>query len=124
MKEITFEFFLKCKEVKLVKCSPNGFLISVTVKVGYVKTSTGFWRQEEDVTNLLVVLLEENQFLSQALNLHLQIGSDHSQLIQNPSEPSDVCFDGLAHSQLIFIPAEQTILYFYLQYFCFAMLLL
>ena len=55
-------------------------------------------------THLLVVLLEVDQLLPQALDLHLQVGADHGQLVQNLSEAADVSLDRLAHGELVLIP--------------------
>lgn len=53
-----------------------------------------------------MVLLQVNQLLSQALDLHLQVGPGHGQLIQDLPETSDVSLDRCAHGKLILKPAQ------------------
>lgn len=53
-----------------------------------------------------MVLLEVNQLLSQALDLHLKVRPGHGQLVQNLSETGDISLDRRAHGKLILEPAQ------------------
>lgn len=58
-------------------------------------------------SHLLVVLLEVDEFLLQTLDLHLQVGSRHRQLVEDLPQPSDVSLHTLTHAQLVLVPVQQ-----------------
>lgn len=53
-----------------------------------------------------MVLLQVGQLLGKALNLHLQVGASHGQLIQDLPKAVDVGLHGLSEVQLILIPGR------------------
>lgn len=55
-----------------------------------------------------MVLLEEDQFFFQTLDLQLQVRSGHCELIQHLPQANNVCFHRLPHAQLILIPAQKS----------------
>lgn len=58
-------------------------------------------------SHLLVVLLQVDEFLLQRLDLHLQVGSRHRQLVEDLPQPSDVSLHTLTHAQLVLVPVQQ-----------------
>lgn len=56
-------------------------------------------------THLLVVLLQEEQLLLQALDLHLQVGLGQSHLVQDPPQARNVGLHRLTHGQFVLVPA-------------------
>lgn len=56
-------------------------------------------------SHLLVVLLEVNQLLLQALDLNLQVGASDGEIVQDLPQPADVSLHGLPHEKLVVVPA-------------------
>lgn len=60
-----------------------------------------------------MVLLEVSQLLTQGFILNLQVSAAQGDFIQNPAQPVDVSLHALVESQLIFIPAKVSVIFFF-----------
>lgn len=60
-----------------------------------------------------MVLLEVSQLLTQGFVLNLQVSAAQGDLIQNSAQPVDISFYALVESQLVFVPAKVSVIFFF-----------